>query len=99
MEKSNPVDEYICFKEDDNLQFAYHYQEGFCKADHYRGLYPVKYTQEAEKHPYQRCEMACTRIDKGKCDKKSSCCVLDSAPEVFPTKDEWKLLYKRYGEN
>ena len=81
------------------MQFAYYYQEEFCEADHYRGLYPVRYFQEADKQPFQRCEMACSRIDEGKCDKKHNCCVLDAAPELFPLKDEWKLLGKRYGEN
>lgn len=81
------------------MHSAYYYQEAFCEADHYRGLYPVKYAQDAEKQPYHRCEMACTRIDEGKCDKKNTCRVLDAAPEVFPTMDEWKLLEKKYSEN
>ena len=34
------------------MHFAYYYQEEFCEADHYRGLYPVRYFQEADKQPF-----------------------------------------------
>lgn len=80
------------------MNAGYYYQEGFCDASHYRGLYPVKYEQKAEKQPYYRSVMACSLVSEGKCSKKESCSILNEAAAILPQTEVWRLQERRYGE-
>lgn len=63
-----------------------HWQEGFCKALGYQGLWFVKY--DLHDGRYCKKEMACGCM-KGDCAK--DCKVFDVAPEMIPVEDEWRL--------
>lgn len=58
----------------------YYYQEGMCKVQSYFGLYPVLYRKVSEKK-YEKVEMQCSDVEKGDCDKKTTCPLFLNSPE------------------
>lgn len=73
------------------------YVEGFCEQDHYRGLYPVEYVQDAEKQPYNRKAMSCSHVVDGSCKHFAECNVINAAPETMAADEEWKLRDRMVG--
>lgn len=59
----------------------YYYQEGVCRALSYLSLNPVVYEKQ-EDGKYHKKRMDCDCINKGKCDKTTSCQLFKDAPEI-----------------
>ena len=74
----------------------YYYQKGRCEVNGYVSLNPVIYEPTDEFDKYTKVKMACNCIQDGKCDRETSCQLLQDAPE-FVINDGIKLLNKKLG--
>lgn len=59
----------------------YYYQQGRCEANSYLSLNPVLYEQVEDKQ-YKKIKMVCNCVEKGECDKETSCKLFVDAPEI-----------------
>lgn len=74
---------------------GYYYHEGFCPSDHLRGFYPVRYNAVGVGSPFVKESMACTRLEKGNCDKYSECEMFQNAPEIIEESKQYLVRSKK----